>query len=69
MYIAGDRFPTSNIRLKIDDKNCIKHVYGKYELSQLVSKVNKSSQILQTEGVIPLGEGNGRAFAYVRTKD
>ena len=44
-------------------KNCLEPVYGKYMCyrSQLISKVNNSSQISQAKGVIHWGErGMGR---------
>ena len=53
----------------IDDRNCLKHVYGKYVLSQLVLKVNNSSQISQTEGVTHWEKGECGAYVYVCIKD
>ena len=52
-----------------DDRNRLKPVYGKYVLSKLVSKVNNSSQISKTEGVIHWKEEEGRAYVYVCIED
>ena len=53
----------------LDYGNCLKPVYGKYVLSQLVSKVNNSSPISQTEGVIYWKEWEVGAYVYVRIED
>ena len=48
-------------RINLYDKKCLKPVCGQFVLSQLVSKVNNSSQISQTEGVIHWEEVGGGA--------
>ena len=51
-----------------DYKNCLNSVYAKYALSQLVSNVNSSSQISQTEGFIYWGRGEW-GVCYVSIED
>ena len=57
-YIVPNQILTLSRTKNIDDRNCLKPVYGKYVLSQLVSEVNIFSQISKTEGVIHLEEGD-----------
>ena len=53
----------------IDDTNCLKPVSGKYVLSQSELKVDNSSKISHSEGVIHWEEGEGGALDYVRIEN